>query len=67
MQARVAKMNKWILLIALGLSACSSGMSMSVTTEAEPEGDPLVVKDPMSQDNQRIIDDAKQDGRLDKD
>ncbi|QYJ83361.1 hypothetical protein [Shewanella aegiceratis] len=59
-------MNKWILLVALGLSACSTGINMSVTAESEPQGDPLEVKDPMSQDNQRIIDDAKQDGRLDQ-
>ncbi|QYK02218.1 hypothetical protein [Shewanella psychrotolerans] len=57
-------MKTLLLLGVLGLTACVHQIDFSV--EEEPQTDPLEVKDPMTTDNQRIIDDAQRDGKLNK-
>ena len=57
-------MRKLLLLGLLGLSACANINHIDVSLEEEPQTDPLQVKDPMATDNQRIIDDARREGRL---
>ena len=53
-----------LLLGVLGLTACVHQIDFSL--EEESQTDPLEVKDPMITDNQRIIDDARRDGKLNK-
>ncbi|MCG9695864.1 hypothetical protein [Shewanella sp. Isolate11] len=56
-------MNKWLFLALLAVGGCANDFSFTI--EQPPEEDPLEVKDPMSQDNERIIEQARDDGRLD--
>jgi hypothetical protein len=55
-------MKNWIFVVCLGLTACISDVNFQL--EQQEKEDPLEIKDPMTTDNQRILDDARREGRL---
>lgn len=55
-------MKNWIFVVSLGLTACVSDINFEVEQPAEE--DPLEIKDAMTTDNQRIIDDARREGKI---
>ncbi|WP_299796417.1 hypothetical protein [uncultured Shewanella sp.] len=63
-------MKKGLLVLALmSISACSTLEFAPIDINIEPEADEGVVDsraDPMADNNERIIDEARQDGRLER-
>lgn len=54
------------LLALVSLGGCSSGIDFSFKApEEERVNSNLPAEDPMAQDNQRIIDDARREGKID--
>lgn len=54
------------LLALVSLGGCSSGIDFSFKAPEEERVNPnLPAEDPMAQDNQRIIDDARREGKID--
>ncbi|HCD13418.1 hypothetical protein [Shewanella sp.] len=54
------------LLALVSLGGCSNGIDFSFEAPEEERGNPnLPDEDPMAQDNQRIIDDARREGKID--
>ncbi|WP_243883636.1 hypothetical protein [Shewanella algae] len=54
------------LLALVSLGGCSSGIDFSFKAPEEERVAPnLPAEDPMAQDNQRIIDDARREGKID--
>ncbi|WP_240539455.1 hypothetical protein [Shewanella algae] len=54
------------LLALVSLGGCSSGIDFSFKAPEEEQVNPnLPAEDPMAQDNQRIIDDARREGKID--
>jgi len=65
----ISMKNAVLLSLLLGLSACSSLEFAPIDINVEPEVNEGVVDsrvDPMAGNNERIIDEARQDGRLER-
>lgn len=53
-----------LMFVALGLTLTACISPINVEVEQDANDGPVEIQDPMATDNQRIIDEARRDGRL---